>query len=71
MLLKTPSKTSNFSLLSSSGVRNSVVNSLKLRDLEKIEKYNLYKITAYRKSKKYQYQTFCTTRSNKFNRLLP
>ena len=48
------------SLMSSSGVRNSVVNSLKLRDLEKIEKYNIYKITAYRKSKKFRYYTFTT-----------
>jgi integrase len=48
------------SLMSSTGVRNSVVNSLKLRDLEKIEKYNIYKITAYRKSKKFRYQTFTT-----------
>ena len=39
------------SLMSSTGVRNGVVNSLKLRDLKKIEKYNIYKITAYRKAK--------------------
>jgi integrase len=48
------------SLLSSSGLRHGAVNILKLRDLEKIEKYNIYKITAYRKSKKYKYITFCT-----------
>ena len=48
------------SLMSSTGVRNSVVNSLKLCDLKKIEKYNIYKITAYRKSKKYRYNTFTT-----------
>jgi hypothetical protein len=27
---------------------------------KKIEKYNLYKITAYRKSKKFKYYTFCS-----------
>src|SRR5215207_1545864 len=48
------------SLLSSSGLRHGAVNILKLRDLEKIEKYNIYKITAYRKSKKYSYKTFCS-----------
>jgi hypothetical protein len=48
------------SLLSSSGLRHGAVNILKLRDLENIEKYNIYQITAYRKSKKYSYKTFCT-----------
>ena len=48
------------SLMSSSGLRNGAVNILKVRDLEKIEKYNVYKITAYRKSKKYSYKTFCS-----------
>jgi hypothetical protein len=48
------------SLISSPGLRNGAVNILKLRDLEKIEKYNIYKITAYRKSKKYSYKTFCS-----------
>jgi integrase len=48
------------SLLSSSGLRHGAIPLLKLRDLEKIEKYNIYKITAYRKSKKYKYYTFCT-----------
>jgi integrase len=48
------------SLMSSSGLRNGAVNILKIRDLEKIEKYNIYQITVYRKSKKYSYKTFCT-----------
>ncbi len=48
------------SLLSSSGLRHGALPILKLRDLEKIEKYNIYKITAYRKSKKFKYNTFCT-----------
>ena len=48
------------SLLSSSGLRHRAVHLLKLKDLEKIEKYNIYQITAYRKSKKYSYKTFCT-----------
>ena len=48
------------SLLSSSGLRHGVLPSLKLRDLEKIDKYNIYKITAYPNSKKFKYYTFCT-----------
>jgi integrase len=48
------------SLLSSSGLRHGALPNLKLRDLEKIEKYNIYKVTAYRKSKKFKYYTFCS-----------
>jgi hypothetical protein len=44
----------------SSGLRYGAVNILQVGDLEKIEKYNLYKITAYRKSKKFRYYTFCS-----------
>ncbi len=49
------------SLLSSSGLRHGALTILKLKDLEKIEKYNIYKITAYRKSKKFRYYTFTTS----------
>ena len=48
------------SLLSSSGLRHGALPILKIRDLKKNEKYNLYQITAYRKSKKSKYYTFCT-----------
>ena len=48
------------SLMISSGLRYGAVNILNIGDLEKIEKYNLYKITAYRKSKKFKYYTFCS-----------
>ena len=48
------------SLLCSAGLRHGVLPNLKLRDLKKIEKYNIYKITAYRKSRKFTYYTFCT-----------
>ena len=48
------------SLMISSGLRYGAVNLLNIGDLEKIEKYNLYKITAYRKSKKFKYYTFCS-----------
>ena len=48
------------SLLCSSGIRHGVLPNLKIKDLEKVNKFNLYKITAYRKSKKFKYYTFCT-----------
>ena len=49
------------SLLSSSGIRHGALPSMKLKDLERNDKRNLYKITTYPKSKKYKYHTFCTT----------
>lgn len=48
------------SLMVSSGLRYGAVTILNIGDLERIEKYNLYQITAYRKSKKYKYYTFCS-----------
>ncbi len=47
-------------LMSSSGMRHGAIPSLKIKDLSKIEKYNLYQITVYQKSRKYNYKTFCT-----------
>ena len=49
------------SLMTSSGLRNGAVNILKIKDLEKIEKYNIYQITTYSNSKKYKYKTFCSS----------
>jgi integrase len=47
-------------LMSSSGMRHGAIPLLRLKDLTKIKKYNLYQITVYQKSKKYNYKTFCT-----------
>ena len=47
-------------LISSSGIRMGAIPLLKLRNLTKIEKYNLYQINVYEKSKKSNYKTFCT-----------
>jgi hypothetical protein len=47
-------------LISSSGMRYGALPSLKLKSLIKIEKYNLYQINVYQKSRKYNYKTFCT-----------
>jgi integrase len=47
-------------LMSSSGMRHGAIPLLRLKDLTKIEKYTLYQITVYQKSRKYNYKTFCT-----------
>ena len=47
-------------LISSGGVRSGAISLLRLRNLTKIEKYNLYQISVYEKSKKSNYKTFCT-----------
>jgi hypothetical protein len=47
-------------LMSSSGMRMGAIPLLRLRNLKKIEKYNLYQINVYEKSKKSNYKTFCT-----------
>jgi integrase len=43
----------------SAGLRRGALQYLRIRDLEKIEKYNLYKISVYKKEQE-QYVTFCT-----------
>jgi hypothetical protein len=47
-------------LMSSAGLRHGGIPRLKLKNLVKIEKYNLYQITVYQTSRKYKYYTFCT-----------
>jgi integrase len=53
-------------LLASSSMRIGAIPGLRFRDLEAIDKYNLYRITVYKKSKA-KYITFCTPecRSNR------
>jgi integrase len=46
-------------LMCSSGIRVGAIPSLKLRNLEKIEKYNIYKITVYENEDE-EYVTYCT-----------
>ena len=47
-------------LYSSSGIRKSALFQLKLKHIEKIEEYGLYKINVYPYSKKYGYVTYTT-----------
>lgn len=46
-------------LMCSSGIRVGAIPTLKLRNLEKIEKYNIYKITVYENEVE-EYITYCT-----------
>lgn len=46
-------------LMCSSGIRVGAIPSLKLRNLEKIEEYNIYKITVYENEDE-EYVTYCT-----------
>jgi integrase len=46
-------------LMASAGLRIGALPSLKIRNLEKIDRYNLYKITAY-EGEDEEYTTFCT-----------
>jgi integrase len=47
-------------LMASAGLRVGALSSLKIRNLQKIDKYNLYKITAY-EGEDEEYTTFCTS----------
>ena len=47
-------------LISSSGIRIGAIPQLKLRNLKKIEKYQIYQINIYEGSRKSNYKTFCT-----------
>lgn len=51
-------------LLASSGVRIGAIPGLTFKDLEPVDKYNLYKINVYKKSKE-KYITFCTPECRK------
>ena len=46
-------------LMSSAGLRRGALEHLRIRDLQKIEKYNLYKIHVYKKEQE-EYTTYCT-----------
>lgn len=46
-------------VMCSAGLRRGALSYLRIRDLEKIAKYNLYKINVYIKEQK-QYTNFCT-----------
>lgn len=47
-------------LMASTGMRVGALNTLQIKDLAKIEDYDLYRITVYANSPKDRYYTFCT-----------
>jgi integrase len=52
-------------LMASSGLRVGAVPLLRIRDLEPIDNYSIYKINVYTKSKKSKYFTFCSAECRK------
>lgn len=52
-------------LISSSGPRVGAIPLVRIKDLEPIDKYNIYKVTYYPSSKKYRYFTFCSPEARK------
>jgi site-specific recombinase XerD len=52
-------------LFASSGIREGALTKLTIKDLTPIEKYNIYMLTIYRKSKKDKYTTFCTSEARR------
>ena len=52
-------------LFASSGIREGALTRLTIKDLTSIEKYNIYMLTVYRKSKRDKYITFCTSEARR------
>ena len=52
-------------LMSSAGLRRGALQHLRLRDITKIDKYDLYRINVYKKEQE-QYITFCTPECAKY-----
>ena len=52
-------------LFASSGIREGALTKLTIKDLIPIEKYNIYMLTIYRKSKRDKYITFCTSEARR------
>ncbi|MFZ0697637.1 MAG: tyrosine-type recombinase/integrase [Nitrososphaeraceae archaeon] len=52
-------------LMSSAGLRIGAISTLKIKDLEPIDKYNIYKISVYSRSRKSRYFSFCTPECRK------
>src|SRR5215207_9300338 len=61
----TPRNRAIILLMSSAGLRVGAVPSLRIKDLEPIDKYNIYKVNVYSKSKKHGYFSFCTPEARK------
>jgi site-specific recombinase XerD len=53
-------------LMCSSGPRVGAIPLVRIKDLDPIDKYNIYKVTYYPNSKKYHYFTFCSPEARKY-----
>ncbi|MGI8833339.1 MAG: hypothetical protein ACR2IS_11995, partial [Nitrososphaeraceae archaeon] len=51
--------------MASSGPRVGAIPQVRIKDLEPIDEYNIYKVTYYPNSKKYRYFTFCSPEARK------
>ena len=52
-------------IMCSAGLRLGAIPQLRMRDLEPVDSYGIYKITPYAKSKKWSYTTWCTPECRK------
>jgi integrase len=52
-------------LMCSAGLRGGAISSLRIRDLEPIDKYQIYKVNVYATSRKSRYFSFCTPECRK------
>ena len=60
-----PRNKSAILIMSSGGLRIGAISILRVRDLEPIDKYNIYKVSIYSKSRKSRYFSFCTPECRK------
>ena len=60
-----PRNKSAILIMSSGGLRIGAISILRVRDLEPIDKYNIYKVSVYSKSRKSRYFSFCTPECRK------
>lgn len=52
-------------VMATAGLRRGAIEYLRVRDLQRIDKYNLYKISVYKKEEE-QYTTFCTPECSRY-----
>jgi site-specific recombinase XerC len=61
----TPRNRAIILLMSSAGLRVGSISSLRVKDLEPIDRYNIYKVNVYASSKRSSYFSFCTPECRK------
>ena len=61
----TPRNKAIILMMCSGGLRVGAISILRIKDLEPIDKYNIFKVSVYSKSRKSHYFTFCTPEARK------